>query len=41
MSGFLERRVAQGFNLLRIRVPVSPFHPPRGYSEWQTRRTNP
>ena len=24
----------QGFNLLRVRVPVSPFHPPDGYSHW-------
>ncbi len=36
---FLERRAAQGFNLLRVRVPVSPFHPPDGYNQWQTRRT--
>lgn len=38
---FMERRVRQGFNLLRVRVPVSPFHPPEGYSDWQTRRTWP
>ena len=31
----------QGFNLLRVRLPVSPFHPPAGYSHWQTRRTWP
>ena len=36
---FLRRRAAQGFNLLRVRVPVSPFHPPDGYNVWQTRRT--
>jgi len=36
---FLRRRVAQGFNLLRVRVPVSPFHPPDGYNQWQTKRT--
>ncbi len=36
---FLERRKAQGFNLLRVRVPVSPFHPPAGYNQWQTCRT--
>jgi hypothetical protein len=36
---FLERRAAQGFNLLRIRVPVSPFHPPDGYNQWQNCRT--
>ncbi|MGW5329706.1 apiosidase-like domain-containing protein [Streptomyces sp. NPDC004014] len=34
---YLARRRAQGFDLLRVRVPVSPFHPPRGYSDWQTR----
>jgi hypothetical protein len=38
---FLQRRVRQGFNLLRVRLPVSPFHPPAGYSDWQTRRTWP
>ncbi|MCL5997636.1 MAG: DUF4038 domain-containing protein [Chloroflexi bacterium] len=37
----LQRRASQGFNLLRVRVPVSPFHPPEGYSKWQTRRTFP
>ncbi len=41
VAGFLKRRAAQGFNLLRVRVPVSPFHPPAGYSAWQTRRTWP
>lgn len=39
VDGFMERRSEQGFNLLRVRVPVSPYHPPEGYSEWQTRRT--
>jgi hypothetical protein len=39
VEGFMERRARQGFNLLRVRVPVSPFHPPEGYSDWQTRRT--
>lgn len=39
VEGFLKRRVAQGFNLLRIRVPVSTFHRPDGHSDWQTRRT--
>lgn len=34
---FMERRAAQGLNLLRIRLPVSPFHPVDGYSVWQTR----
>ncbi len=38
VDGFLQRRADQGFNLLRIRVPVSPFHPPEGYSDWQDRR---
>ncbi len=41
VDGFLRRRAEQGFNLLRVRVPVSPFHPPRGWSDWQTRRTWP
>jgi hypothetical protein len=39
VDSFLQRRAEQGFNLLRIRVPCSPFHPPRGDSDWQTRRT--
>ncbi|MBI1298028.1 DUF4038 domain-containing protein [bacterium] len=39
VDAFMERRAAQGFNLLRVRVPVSPFHPPEGYSHWQTKRT--
>lgn len=34
---FLARRAEQGFNLLRIRVPVSEFHPVDGYNVWQTR----
>ncbi len=34
---FMDRRAAQGFNLLRIRLPVSPFHPVDGYNIWQTR----
>ena len=41
VDSFLDRRARQGFNLLRVRVPVSPFHPPEGYSAWQTRRTWP
>jgi len=41
VPAFLERRARQGFNLLRVRLPVSPFHPPAGYSAWQTRRTWP
>jgi hypothetical protein len=39
VESFMDRRSAQGFNLLRVRVPVSPFHPPDGYSDWQTCRT--
>lgn len=38
---FLKRRASQGINLLRVRLPVSPYHPPEGYSDWQTRRTWP
>ena len=41
VEGFLKRRAEQGFNLLRVRLPVSPFHPPEGYNQWQTRRTWP
>jgi len=41
VDAFLERRAEQGFNILRVRLPVSPFHPPEAYSEWQTRRTWP
>ena len=41
VNAFLERRARQGFNLLRVRVPVSPYHPPAGYSAWQNRRTWP
>jgi hypothetical protein len=41
VAAFLARRAEQGFNLLRVRLPVSPYHPPRGYSDWQTRRTWP
>lgn len=34
----LERRTAQGFNVPRMRVPVSRFHPPAGavWSTWPT-----
>ncbi|MBA2247803.1 MAG: DUF4038 domain-containing protein [Chloroflexia bacterium] len=38
VRAFMERRAAQGFNLLRVRLPVSLFHPPDGYNTWQTRR---
>ncbi|MFO7917201.1 MAG: DUF5060 domain-containing protein, partial [Anaerolineae bacterium] len=41
VDGFLARRAGQSFNLFRVRVPVSPFHPPEGYSVWQDRRTWP
>lgn len=41
VSSFLQRRAEQGFNLLRVRLPVSPFHPPDGYNTWQNRRTWP
>ena len=41
VEGFLRRRAEQGFNLFRVRAQVSPFHPPDGYSTWQTRRTWP
>jgi len=39
VDSFLARRADQGFNLLRIRVPCSPFHHPEAYSHWQTKRT--
>ena len=38
-EGLLRRRAAQGCNFIRVRIPVSPFHPPDGYSHWQTART--
>lgn len=38
VEGFVRRRVSQGYNFLRIRVPVSRFHPPDAHCEWQTRR---
>lgn len=41
VRSFMERRAAQGFNLLRVRLPVSSFHPPDGYNTWQTRRLWP
>jgi len=34
---FMTRRAEQGFNLLRVRIPVSPFHLPDGVNTWQTR----
>lgn len=41
VDDFLRRRAEQGFGLLRVRLQVSPFHGPKGYSEWQTVRTWP
>lgn len=41
VRAFMERRAEQGFNLLRVRVPVSSFHHPDGYNTWQTRRLWP
>lgn len=41
VESVLRRRADQGFNLIRARVPVSPFHPPEGYSDWQVRSTWP
>uniref|UniRef100_A0A7C4KGY7 DUF5060 domain-containing protein n=1 Tax=Anaerolinea thermolimosa TaxID=229919 RepID=A0A7C4KGY7_9CHLR len=37
VPAFLKQRAEQGFNLLCVRVPVSLFHPPVGYSAWQMR----
>lgn len=41
VDGFLRRRAEQGFTLLRIRVPVSPWHPETATSAWQTRSCFP
>lgn len=41
VEGVLKRRAQQGFNLIRARLQVSPYHPPEGYSDWQTRSTWP
>lgn len=41
VAGFVNRRAGQGYNLLRIRVPVSRFHPPIGHCEWQVKRCWP
>lgn len=40
-EGVLKRRAQQGFNLIRVRLQVSPYHPPEGYNDWQTRSTWP
>ncbi|MGB3306874.1 MAG: DUF4038 domain-containing protein [Thermomicrobiales bacterium] len=37
VRAFMERRAGQGFNLLRIRLPVSRFHHPDGHNVWQTK----
>lgn len=41
VQAYLRRRAGQGFNIFRVRLQVSPFHPPDGYSVWQTRGTWP
>lgn len=41
VRAFMTRRRQQGFNLLRVRLPVSPFHPPNGHNVWQTRNLWP
>lgn len=41
MDSFILSRSEQGFNLLRVRVPVSRFHPPDAISDWQTKSTWP
>jgi len=41
VSAFLKRRARQGFNIIRVRLPVSSFHFPGAYSVWQTRSTWP
>ena len=41
IPGFLARRKAQGFNLLRTRLTISAFHPPAGDFNWQTKRMWP
>ena len=37
VDGFMRRRRAQGFNLLRTRLTTSRFHLPDGHFDWQTR----
>jgi len=37
IPGFVKRREQQGFNLFRVRLTSSQFHPPRGDFNWQTR----
>ncbi len=41
IPGFLQRRISQGFNLLRVRLTSSQFHPPLGDFNWQTKRMWP
>lgn len=37
IEGFLKRRVKQGFNMIRARLPMSQFHPPAADWDWHTR----
>jgi hypothetical protein len=37
VAGFMERRQAQGFNLLRTRLSPSRFHLPDAHFDWQQR----
>ena len=37
VAAFVKRRARQGFNLLRVRLHVSHFHPPEGDFAWQTK----
>ncbi len=37
VDGFLRRRAAQGFNLLRVKLTCGSFHPPSARYRWQTR----
>ncbi|MDX2109596.1 MAG: DUF4038 domain-containing protein [Verrucomicrobiota bacterium] len=35
-EAFLRKRKAQGFNLIRVRAAVSPYHPNTPFSAWMT-----
>ena len=37
VDGFLSRRIKQGFNMIRARLPMSQFHPPGADWNWHTR----
>ena len=37
IDGFLQRRVKQGFNMVRARLPMSHFHPPAADFEWHSK----